>query len=540
MDYMWHSQQQQQQQPSAKPDFQFSAYALPWLKHQPSAHMLFGHQSYNANALNNKPVATTHEDDAIGRKGTLGLTRTEHDRHSPTYYKNSAFKPVHLAHRPHASAVAAKGFEASPDVGERIDESLSAEISEDEAINVGRNKRKIRRSYGKQSRSAKSNGIVANTTVEESSSDEEILDIETTEDQTENAMLRCVVNGMHCGSTASVGDECAADADIGNERVSSERSDYEMSTKNIRLQCGSSEPRDMSASATATSIDDCANNNKNNNNENTINNNKKLNHDNCNSGGASNNHSINNTENDTLCGRSTNNFVNNNNNNSISVKSVSDAIECEASAIDVLATDEQDTLSMRGSDADDGDDNSDVDVVVDTQKRKANVLIRSLIKTDADGCRRGDSLSPSNAVPTTGIGHEHGEHAAEHDDTSAICMMVNLKKEVSYRIARSFVCVCVSACARENVLEIFFDRLESRTFPHSSEPPEFKNISEINFLLWLCSRTFHILTTHWNQSKMECTYHMTINLENVRQCTHAPNNDAGWSHRIRPARYHNQ
>lgn len=435
MDYMWHSQQQQQQQqPSAKPDFQFPAYALPWLKHQPSAHMLFGHQSYSANALNNKTVATAHEDGSIGRKGTLGLTRTEHDQHSPSYYKNSAFKPVHMTHRPHTSAMAIKDFAVSPGVSERIDESLSAGISEDEITTVGRNKRKIRRAYGKQSRSAKSNGIVAHTAVEECSSDEEILDIETTEDQTENSMLRCV-NGIHCGSAASVGDECAVATEMANERVPSERSDYEMSTKNIRLQCDSSEPRDMSANATpaavATGIEDCANNN--NNNDNTINNNKKLNHDNCNGaggGGGSNNH-INNAENDSVCGssdggRSSHNFVNNNN----SVKTVTEVVECEESAIDVIATDEQDTLSMGSSEADDNDENSDIDVMVDTQKRGA-INKHSIIPVD--NVKRSDSLSPSNAVPTTPIGHEHAEHTGTHDEAAAVCMMVNLKKEVSDR-----------------------------------------------------------------------------------------------------------
>lgn len=322
----------------------------------------------------------------------------------------------------------------SPAANEGLaDESLSADISEDEISAVSRNKRKIRRSYGKQSRSAKSNGIVANTAAEESSSDEEILDIETTEDQSENSMIRCV-NDLHCGSVVNVADECVGDAEMDNERAPSEQSDYETSAnKNIRLQCDNSVPRDMSAIggvaiavATAVGSDDCANNN----NENTINNNKKLNHDNS---GASNNH-IKITVNDDLCGvdsgdaggRLTNNFVNNSNNDSI--KSASETIECEEGAIDVIATDDRETLSLRSSYADDGDASSDVNVVVDTQKQ---ITANKKPSTAIDTVKRSDSLSPSNALRTNAIGHEHIEQVAETDDAAAICMMVNLKKEVS-------------------------------------------------------------------------------------------------------------
>lgn len=100
MDYMWHAQNKQNSH------FQFPTYALPWLK-RPDA-ILFNHQS-------NIPAAAV-----AAAAAAAATTATESDRNdTPTkpmqFYNNSAFKPVMNAHHHNLhQSVAHRGISSTP------------------------------------------------------------------------------------------------------------------------------------------------------------------------------------------------------------------------------------------------------------------------------------------------------------------------------------------------------------------------------------------------------------------------------------------
>ncbi|XP_055314959.1 GATA zinc finger domain-containing protein 7 [Sitodiplosis mosellana] len=201
MDYMWQQQQQHH-----------SAYGLPWLK-QP-AHIFFNHQTFHhAHQHNGLSTLPSAQVDGDNDKSTLNRRNSNDRIVSPTvkpyspnsaampYYKNSAFKPVLGTHRTqlfnenvfNPSILATS---VSPVQNSRIEEPTDSNYNHDNELKNRSKRFNHRRLEGSNSTSDANRDTLTSAPIENVSSDEEMVDIETTEEHSLAAhpTQRCISN----------------------------------------------------------------------------------------------------------------------------------------------------------------------------------------------------------------------------------------------------------------------------------------------------------------------------------------------------------
>ncbi|XP_031631305.1 probable cyclin-dependent serine/threonine-protein kinase DDB_G0292550 [Contarinia nasturtii] len=261
MDYMWQQQQHH------------SAYGLPWLK-QP-AHIFFNHQTFHHNhqhnSLNTLPSSQV---DGDNDKSTLNRRNSSDRIVSPTvkpyspnatampYYKNSAFKPVLGTHRAqlfneNVFNSSLLGASVSPVQNNRIDEPNESNFNNENELKNRSKRYNHRRSDGGNSASDTIRDTITSVPVESVSSDEEMVDIETTEEHSlasHPPMQRCISN--HSNSSL-LNDNCDATIENGS---SIHTSDADILKKLNSGHCGNNNNNILNNN----------NNNNNTNNNNTI------------------------------------------------------------------------------------------------------------------------------------------------------------------------------------------------------------------------------------------------------------------------------
>lgn len=212
MDYMWHAQQQHHQQQHLQhqnqkpsPNFHFPAYALPWLK-RPAATILFNHQNFRPGQPTNlNPPGNVEDADGKNPLGKLGASeeitinsKASYNLAALQYCKSSAFKPVNAVQRCKPTGVVNEST-AMPVINEELSlasttnriNSMLNRINDPVSISLkvnenDRSKSRLR-CYNRRMSNIFSKILINNATSKADedplSSDEEMVDIESTEEQ---------------------------------------------------------------------------------------------------------------------------------------------------------------------------------------------------------------------------------------------------------------------------------------------------------------------------------------------------------------------